>query len=1276
MAHIIINNKEIKRIFSNGKEIFNIYRGSEQLWQNFNGVDLGLPSGTLWADRNLGATNINDYGKKYAWGITNDSGQESWANYMCSNTDCGTQNDPLVKAEVIYKDRDNEWFGDISGREFDAIHKDANDKWRLPTAEEFNELLLYCKTYPIINENKEIIAIKVKGQNGNFITLPFSENIIDEDTNGNTSQLTNYKCGYYWTGTINSGNIKQAYSIVITQGTVAFNQNTGDILYDLEDHEEIRQTTRSNCYESVSSRFRHLAIRPVYASKPNEPTITFETNSLSMYKSESRSLYFEISPEMSTDKKVYFTSSSNDITVTNTGYITVSENATDNSATITATLNNGNSATCQIRISSQKNVSNIILKDKNGNVFAETSVNHISATIDEWSSTWILPTLINSNNTSDGIINKNLKWEVTSGSDKAFIVPLYDMCVGWVDAVPTEYDCHPIKIFGLLAGNATVKITYKNNDNTTVIKYVDVTVNSYSKKCNGHAYIDLGIQGNNCWATENVGAIDYSETGNYYAWGEVTTKDNYSMTYYSPKEGTSGSAVFLAKDISNTEYDVAFTEWEGRWHMPTRNEMIKLSSLNRAHIKIGSYRYVLFMGLNNDNYILLRENGYKHNTSVTKSTYCFYWTSVCKASSASNTSNIGPNMTYFLYSKYGYRFFADAESNHANTLTIASGLGVRPIYTFAAPTITVNNSMNTCTISHTENNVTIYYTTDNTDPATSNTRIEYVNNSSISMENVSILRTVAIDQDGNISKESSTRGASGTMYNAPHINIVERFMPLIDEEDNNYASAILDDLMHNGWGQCYPDALFSPKTTFYGGTHYSVGGCVAHSRSQAMWHYKWPIIRKFLFDEKEYTYKSLNNDSQNQYYNLLGDGSIHYNFGNYIVNETTRFNYNNILPKYFTSDLTESNVGYLVTNVKTIDFNYTSDYYVSKGVQYTYEQAAEWSKFLLDFGQIVPLDWGPFATGGSTPEANRKMERNYQYSRKQFYLYRSYATRKLFEEIIQESFENNMPVTATSTGHAWLISSYDDSTEKYYIQLNEGEVSRSAGTNIDRLVTGKYYSYIPGTSSKSAVSIEIEAGITPNCIKSIKDYFIVYQTTTPSTSTTIDGVRRRETENDAIFKTSGYIREINGSIIKEFINNISFNKSNTQGLCVRGGRFNVWGNAVPDTIYLAICLENNNDEIVKYIKYMKYTPRGTSRMSTAAVFNITDIDIYIDLSDVVAGNYKLTARYSKDDGLTYSEKVLVPDIFDLGPETVNISIDNNGIVTINLTYDSYTNING
>ena len=43
---------------------------------------------------------------------------------------------------------------------------------------------------------------------------------------------------------------------------------------------------------------------------------------------------------------------------------------------------------------------------------------------------------------------------------------------------------------------------------------------------NGHEWVDLGLTSGTRWATANVGASKPQDYGNYYAWGEVTTKEN------------------------------------------------------------------------------------------------------------------------------------------------------------------------------------------------------------------------------------------------------------------------------------------------------------------------------------------------------------------------------------------------------------------------------------------------------------------------------------------------------------------------------------------------------------------------------------------------------------------------------------------------------------------------------------------------------------------------------------------------------------------------------
>ena len=49
-------------------------------------VDLGLPSGTLWANMNLGAYEISDYGDYFAWGETTPKSNYSSNTYKYYDT--------------------------------------------------------------------------------------------------------------------------------------------------------------------------------------------------------------------------------------------------------------------------------------------------------------------------------------------------------------------------------------------------------------------------------------------------------------------------------------------------------------------------------------------------------------------------------------------------------------------------------------------------------------------------------------------------------------------------------------------------------------------------------------------------------------------------------------------------------------------------------------------------------------------------------------------------------------------------------------------------------------------------------------------------------------------------------------------------------------------------------------------------------------------------------------------------------------------------------------
>lgn len=121
--------------------------------QNASGkaVDLGLPSGTLWADRNLDALDETDEGMLFIWG------------------DPTGMNDTVKVPDNVYN---------ISGTEYDIVKEKWGDDWCMPNLEQFNELHDQCSIKKI--EKNNIKGYLVTGPNGNTLFFPFSSLYKDE----------------------------------------------------------------------------------------------------------------------------------------------------------------------------------------------------------------------------------------------------------------------------------------------------------------------------------------------------------------------------------------------------------------------------------------------------------------------------------------------------------------------------------------------------------------------------------------------------------------------------------------------------------------------------------------------------------------------------------------------------------------------------------------------------------------------------------------------------------------------------------------------------------------------------------------------------------------------------------------------------------------------------------------------------------------------------------------------------------------------------------------
>ena len=165
-------------------------------------VDLGLPSGTLWATCNVGANAPEEYGDYFAWGETEPKEEYTWENYKWCNGSDTTLTKYCIHSHYGYD-------GFVDGKieldpEDDAAYVNWGPSWRMPSKSDIDELI----------ENCTWEWTQLNGMNGRLFTGP----------NGNTLFLPAAGChhdsiavegglGDYWTRAIGNHGSNYAFGI-------------------------------------------------------------------------------------------------------------------------------------------------------------------------------------------------------------------------------------------------------------------------------------------------------------------------------------------------------------------------------------------------------------------------------------------------------------------------------------------------------------------------------------------------------------------------------------------------------------------------------------------------------------------------------------------------------------------------------------------------------------------------------------------------------------------------------------------------------------------------------------------------------------------------------------------------------------------------------------------------------------------------------------------------------------------------------------------------------
>ncbi len=180
-------------------------------------VDMGLS--VKWATMNVGATAPEEGGKYYAWGEVEEKETYMWDNYHYGNS-----------RTTLTKYCDSEAYGTVDNKAVldlldDAAYMSWGGKWRMPTYNEWDELLRNS-TWTWVEQNG-VKGVRVRStKNGNCIFLPTTGYKVGADLNYKDVNIG------FWSGSLSKNGSYMSYGVSIenpnnTASFYGFNRYNG-----------------------------------------------------------------------------------------------------------------------------------------------------------------------------------------------------------------------------------------------------------------------------------------------------------------------------------------------------------------------------------------------------------------------------------------------------------------------------------------------------------------------------------------------------------------------------------------------------------------------------------------------------------------------------------------------------------------------------------------------------------------------------------------------------------------------------------------------------------------------------------------------------------------------------------------------------------------------------------------------------------------------------------------------------------------------------------------
>lgn len=182
--------------------------------------------------------------------------------------------------------------------------------------------------------------------------------------------------------------------------------------------------------------------------------------------------------------------------------------------------------------------------------------------------------------------------------------------------------------------------------------------------------VDLGLSVK--WANMNVGAESPEDYGDYFAWGETSTKETYDWsTYFDTNDGGSTFTKYNnegGKGVLDPEDDPAHVNWGGSWRMPTLAEWEELYDnctwTWTTQNGINGYKVTSNKAGYTDKFIFLPAAGGRSDSGLDDvGSYGYYWSS---------------SLNEFL-SSYAWRLYFGSGSLYLYNSHRYNGRSVRPV---------------------------------------------------------------------------------------------------------------------------------------------------------------------------------------------------------------------------------------------------------------------------------------------------------------------------------------------------------------------------------------------------------------------------------------------------------------------------------------------------------------------------------------------------------------------------------------------------------------------